>query len=457
MNIPIDLRIENKCFRWHSFFPFIIMLILLFSSCTSSPEPYSILEFTGKGEIYNYSRSLYPILYKSDSITSTALLASTGDIITYGENHCFYYDESSQKKFSIKTINNEGFINEKINSISMPRNDDMIPWFNQMKSTDISALGFLFFDSLIVESYMPYLTDLAETNPHIGLGYEGDLTDLDRIFKIFKPRFIVGADLSQKGFNLLSGLSDLEFLSVSLDDSVYTVPLPYMPKLKQLILADIQENAIKCDDFLINNKQLERLTILGSNKFSLLFIESLKNLKELIINGSDTIENFYLIRNHKQIELLSITDEKLSNDIVLRELPNIRWMTFHKDATPDIFISFLDSHPDLEVVEIRKNDTISILQPLLNLRKLYGLTITDTVTDLTTVKLLKNLKYLSLPEDILNDSLLKTDLQKSLPGTMIVANQGVCLGSGWLLLIIPFMVVLKVLIRRKSHKVEVRF
>ena len=429
-------------------------MILLFTSCTRSPEPYSILEFTGNGEIYNYSRSFSPILYDSDSINSTALLASNGDIIVYGENNCLYYRESPQKKFSFKTTKNEGFINDKISSINIPGNDDMIPWFKQMKSTDISALGFLYFDSPISESYFPYLTDLAEIKPDIGLGYEGDLKDLDRIFEIFKPRFLIGVDLLQKDFNLLSGLNNLEFLSASLDDSIYTIPLPAMPELKQLILADIQENAIKGDEFLINNKQLERLTIIESDKFNLSIIKPLNNLKALIIYGTDTIEDYNLIRNHKQIELLSVAGEKLNNDLVLKELPNIRWMTFHEDATQDGFNSFIDSHPDLEVVEIINNDTIKNLQPLLNLKRFYGLTITDTLNDFATIKSLKILKYLSLPYDILNDSIKKAELQTSLPDTRIVGNYGVCLGSGWLLLIIPLILVLRLFTKQKSIKVQ---
>ncbi|MCJ7648470.1 MAG: hypothetical protein MUP85_07640, partial [Candidatus Lokiarchaeota archaeon] len=352
MNSITDIFIGNRRFRWHSYFPFFIMLILIFPSCTTNPEPYSILEFTGHAEICNYSKSLFPILYESDSVNSTALLASTGDIIAYDENNCFYYTASSQKIFSIKTINNSGFINEKISSITIPGNDDMISWFKQMNSTDISALGFLYFDSPIIESYIPYLTKLAETKPDIGLGYVGDIKDLERIFAIFKPGFIVGVGLSQKDFNLLSGLNNLEFLSASLDDSIYTISLPAMPNLQQLVLTDIQQNAIQSEDFLINNKQLESLTILGSNKFDLSLIEPLKSLKELIINGFDTIENYNLIRNHNQIELLSVTGEKLSNDMALKELPNIRWMTFHEEAKQDEFNSFIKSHPDLEVVEI---------------------------------------------------------------------------------------------------------
>ena len=114
-----DFGIGNRYFRErHLFFLFFIMVVLLITSCTNSSRPYSILEFTGKGEIYNYSKSFFSILYESDSINSNALLASNGDIIVYGENSCFYYREPSQKIFSIKTINSTGFINEKINSIT---------------------------------------------------------------------------------------------------------------------------------------------------------------------------------------------------------------------------------------------------------------------------------------------------------------------------------------------------
>ena len=407
--------------------------------------------------IYNYSRFLFPIMYESDSLNSTALLAFNGDIIAYGDKSCFYYRVPSGNKFSIKTINNAGFINDKINSICIPGNDDMIPWFEKMKTTDISDLDFLYFDSIVSESYIPYLTDLAKTKPHIGLGCEGSLKDMTRLFEIFKPRFLVGADLSLEDFNLLSGLTTLEFLSASLNDSVYTTPLPAMPELKQLILSDLKEDAIKPDDFLINNKQIERLTIMGSGKFNLLMLKPLKSLKESIIDGYDTIVNYDLILDHKRLELLSVAGEKSGSHVILKELSGIRWMTFNKEATQDGFDSFLESHPDLEVVTIINNDTIRNLKPLLNLKRLYGLTVADSLTDFAAIKSLKSLKYLSLPYDLLNDSIIKADLQKSLPGTVIVANQGVCLGSGWLLLIIPLILAFRFFTLHKSHKVHGRF
>ncbi|MCX6329405.1 MAG: hypothetical protein NTZ85_07850 [Bacteroidia bacterium] len=453
MKSHINFSIGNRCSGWYSFSLVFILLALLFTSCTSKPEPYSVLEFTGKTEVYNYSKYLFPIIYESDSANPAVLLASNGDIIVYGENNCLYYRKSLQNKFSVKTVNNAGFINEKINSITIPCNDAMIPWFEEMKSADFSMLGFLNFDTIIPESYIPYLNDIAKTRPDNGMGYGGDLVDIGRIFKIFSPQFIVGTNLSQKDFNILSGLTNLEILSASLHDSVYTAPLPAMPKLKQLILTDVKKNALN-NDFLINNKQIEKLTVMQSRKFNFLILEPLKSLKELIINEADTIEKIDLISNHKQLELLSVISEKFPNDMSLKELPGIRWMTFYDNATQDGFSSFIESHPDLEVVELINNDTIKSLQPLLNLKKIEGLIVTDKLTDLATVKSLKTLKYLSLPEDILNDTITKAELQKSLPGTRIVPNHGICLGSGWLMLIIPFILFFRVFIRQKPGKVH---
>jgi hypothetical protein len=127
-------------------------------------------------------------------------------------------------------------------------------------------------------------------------------------------------------------------------------------------------------------------------------------------------------------------------------------MTFSSNVTQEEFNSFVDTHPDLEVIELIKNDTISSLKVLSKLGKLFGLTVTDTVTDIASIKTLTNLRYLSLPDDFLNDSLIKSEIQKSLPGTRIVGNEGFCLGSGWLLIIIPLILIIRFFGMQKRQK-----
>ena len=65
---------------------------------------------------------------------------------------------------------------------------------------------------------------------------------------------------------MLSGLTNLELLVVALDDSVSTGPLPFMPGLKQLILTDVNDKLVLNDQFLSENKSLERLIIIESKR-----------------------------------------------------------------------------------------------------------------------------------------------------------------------------------------------
>ena len=52
-----------------------------------------------------------------------------------------------------------------------------------------------------------------------------------------------------------------------------------------------------------------------------------------------------------------------------------------------------------------------------------------------------HLKYLSMPYEFLEDSLNLEALQKALPNTIISSNSGFCLGSGWILILLPLSVL----------------
>jgi len=95
----------------------------------------------------------------------------------------YLLQETTQNRFSFKTIKNVDFINGKISTVNIPGNEDMIPWFKQMKNTDISALEFLNFKSKILDKYIPYLTELSKSKPSIGLGYSGELKDMEGLLE----------------------------------------------------------------------------------------------------------------------------------------------------------------------------------------------------------------------------------------------------------------------------------
>jgi hypothetical protein len=435
----------------HSFPTLIFALLLLFTSCRETPRPFSIIDFTSEVEVYNFSKSLNMYSNMADSLSQPALLAGDGDLIIFRDNY-FYYRRATDNKFQFKAEKEGGYVNGKITTLNLPRRKDMTPWFKQMKSADLSALEFIKIDSLIPDSYLPYLTELAKLKPGTGLCYEGNLKDIAGLFKIFNPRFLIGGSLSGNDFGLLAGLNNLELLIIAPEGSAISNSLPHMPQLKQLFLIDPEKGMKSAPGLLNENKLLERVAIYGAGRIDLSFLRSLENLKELIVCSFDTIDNFNQIKNPKNLELLSISSQNFRYDKELNRLSGIRWINFPSYVTQDDFNYFVDNHPNLEVVEIIKNDTVKSLQRLSTLKNLYGLTITGTLTDMASVKSLKNLRFLSLPLELTEDSLTRTELQNALPGTRIVANQGFCLGSGWLLLIIPLILLFSILSRRKMQK-----
>lgn len=401
--------------------------------------------------IMSFTRSLFTVWSVADSSAPAAIIATDGDLIGYSDNKFLLYSESSgPDSFAIKTSGNISYINGRVNSIVVPDDDGMIEWFKRLKQTDLSGLDFIYFKNQVPDDYIPYLTELAGIKPGIGLGYEGNLRDIKKVLQIFKPEFLIGGDLSQEEFSLLSGLDNLRILGVSFSDSVYSEPLPVLKQLKNLIIQGEKGDPFGKTDFLANNRQIENISLFSEIRFDISLLNNLHNLKELIISKADSIDNFSLIKNHKSLEVISLNGRISKNIEILKELSNIRWVIFDATVKQEEFNSFITDHPSLEIVEVANNDLIPSLRPLTGLRNIYGLTVSDTLNDLASLKTLKTLKFVSLPDDVLTDSALKADLQIALPLAEIVANEGVCLGSGWLLLIFPLILIIKAISERKQ-------
>jgi hypothetical protein len=420
-------------------------------SCTNSKiRHYNIVELKGEGKNYNYSKFWGYMLY-SDSKHSSAMLVENGDLLALGENLGLLYQDMQEKTINYKEVKSLVFVNGKINSIKISNDTDLLPWFKQMKLSDIMDLQALVIASdKIPESYYPYLKEIAKTKPNIGFCFNKNCDDRE-LFKIFSPAWLVGASVSNEEFNKLSGLKNIEVLGIELEDSLITTALPYLPKLKQVLITDSKSMLI-ATDFFKNNTQIERLMVPGEMDLS--FIKSLKYLKELSILGGKEFMNIDFLKEFKKLEVLRLISGEggYKNVIVVNELPNLRWLALPPNTTQQEFNSIIANHKNLEVLEILRNDSIKNLSSLLQLDNLYGLVITNTVIDNSTLRLLKNLKYLSIPEKEYSDSIKTASLRKSLPGCTIVPNEGFCLGSGWLLLLIPFILLFRMFTRQKKSK-----
>ncbi|MBG0859723.1 MAG: hypothetical protein IQL11_09485 [Bacteroidales bacterium] len=458
MKSLINFNFRSGYLRNYLFFQFFLGLIVFNMSCTVKHEPYSVLEFTGEDLEYvsNYSKTGVLMFGESDSLSPVTVPGSINDLIALGDKHIFVCtDTTSPKRYSIEYIDDSAlYVNNKIYFVDIPDNDKMIPWFKNLKGRDLSALQFIGFSSEIPEGYLSYFEELAEIKPYTNLYYQGDFKDLAGLLKIFKPQYIIGPSLSRGDYDMLAELKGLEILMISLKDTVIKDPLPFLPRLNQLLLTELGSNDFITNEFLVSNKQIERIFIQKSGRLDFSVLSPLKNLKELVVIESDTILNPELINNHNKLELLSLPGDEPYYNPALIQLPFLRWMTFSSKVTQEEFGSFIDAHPNLEVVEVLANEKITDLQPLSKLGNLYGLIVTDTVTDIGSIKNLTGLRYLSLPLDFLDEN--KADIRLALPGTRIAANQGFCLGSGWLLLLIPLILIMRFFTGKQNKSFRVQ-
>ncbi len=440
---------KSNCYCKSCFNPiYFVLFAVIMLSCSQREEPIKIVEFKGVEEVVNYSKTA--ITFKSDSINPTLLMYCTDDVFSVRDYAVIADIKSEDNTYNIQSDDRILSVNGRIYGISIPDSSQMLSWFSNMGDKDLSELQFLYFKSVIPEVYYPYLEEIAKIKPEISISTEQNLNEMKRLLNMFKPKCLIISELSEKDFGVLAGLTNLEILWMSLNDSVINEPLPALPKLKQVVLnSGPDENRILPNDLFTNNKQIEKVVFQFFDEFDMKILSSINNLKELV-GFSDTIKNLDEINQHQSLEVLSIIGNANNYDPSEFKLPNIRWMTFYENVSQDAFDRFVVNHPKLEVVELIENNEITNYSKLVNLKKLFGLTITDGEVDMKAIENLKKLKYLSLPAEFLDESSNRALVQKTLPGVKITANNGyLCLGSGWLLLLIPLIIVFKILMRKK--------
>lgn len=434
-------------------FSIAIAIVLYILSSGNDENKYTVVKLYGTGYSYNLSKLYFTSSVEADSLKSNALLAQKGDLLLLDEIP-YYFDDV--KKDSLYFENKHGdsllYLNGQLNTIIISEDANLLPWFKLMKDADISALQTLVINAAITDSYFTYIQKIAKIKPHLCLALAADDSlvsagNFEKLAGIFSPKVLV-TELPQQQFDLLSRWKDLECIYFSVEDSVVTKPLPALPLLRQLIILPDNGNVIN-GNFLSNNPQIEKLTAFGQ---TFPYVKNLNHLDVLNLNSFDSLDLDSITEQCKNLTSLNLGGEYCANIASLDSLKQLTWLGLPEEVSQKEFDNIVLHHKNLQVLEMRGNKEVKSLQPLTQLAKLRGLVITDTVMDNRTLYEFNQLRYLSLPEQSFKDSTNMLSLQKALPGCIIVPNSGACLGSGWLLLIIPFVLVFAVVLRFFTFK-----
>ncbi|HSR40327.1 MAG TPA: hypothetical protein VLL95_15560, partial [Phnomibacter sp.] len=247
--------------------------------------------------------------------------------------------------------------------------------------------------------------------------------------------------------------SQLRSLYISNTDSILMAEtVPALPNLKNIIYffnGDSISTDAKYDQFLVNNPQLEKVCLLNwkaddDSINATGIIRPLKNIRELALDMP--IDDSEILAHKATLEKLMADNEYLQ-----LQMPHLRWATISEQQS--IFDSLVASNPNLQVLEINGPDNALDLQNANQLKELQALNLVHAdstkISPLFQLKALKLLSYSLRKGD--SDSTIQA-LRTALPNTLVVPNDGFCVGSGYLMLFLPMLAIALLMAHRRQKR-----
>jgi len=441
---------------------FILLVIILTLWQCKNKEEDDIRLITIQGSNVRRFLDFDAVFTKLDSLGYVNLLTKNGDWLST-ENFFISVRRNLPDTLRINELDSLIYINGHLAGISIGKDSPPLPFFQQLSAEEIAHLRIIQIVMPLEDSVRPFLEKIALLNPKVDIAYFSEIDSLDLLnrdllwlSKNFSPRAL----FLENEIDSVSVSSLIKF--PLLETLLITHPikgdgkLPHLPHLKEIILYNIDDSTYISADFFKENPALERLAIVesaGSN-IDWTSLRSLTNLRHLHIE-SDSIVLHDPYRNYPHLKSLHLGSYKEAGSISgLFNKNKLTWLSLNPSDDPFMgqnMTVLKDSFPELEYLEFENNDSLLDYQNLKNLKKLKYLVVFGQVGLDSTLYNFDQLHYLSLSKEFLKDSTNVIKLQRELPNTIIVPNSGACLGSGWLLLIIPLAVIWFYFLRSKIH------
>ena len=438
----------------------IMYTMLLFAGCGSvpgstDPEQY-IIDVTGTPMVLNCSKSYsFAGHYANKENDTVSIALSAGDLIYFqlleDEILCYRYNPTDGLDLSIRydTIYNRFYLNNELISIRLSKGSAAWDWLTGADGEILSGIRSLNISLPLSETELNSLEMIAGTLSNPGLYIEGDSL-LAEVLSVIKPGWLIAEDLDYSTISLdtKANLKHLELLWYSGDDSVDHDFLVSLPELNSLIIEYWDSTDITDFQF-AKLKSLESLSIIESDIYDLSPIAASSRIRNLNLIYCETLKEIGSAVDLAGITCLGLTGcENITDIPAILQMPQLTRLSVPGNTSQMEFADIITRHSTLQVLELIGCDSITDLSPLEDYSGLKALTLDFDVHNLQPVYQLAGLELLVLPEDFFEDSLAITEIQQAMPETRIVAGGGFCLGSGWILLLVPAVIILVIAKKR---------
>jgi len=364
-----------------------------------------------------------------------------------GEVDRFYkYSQSDGTNLHFREEGFKLFLNDRLISVSISRDTAVLDWLNTLTPKETADLRQLEIQDSVSGPFLEGLKKLAELRSDLGLVIIDGRVNTEDFLKIFNPTWLYGElNLSDAGLDRLYSLTGIEFLLID-NKALDPERLPDLKKLKKLVIDGF---VLPHDGKKLNlPDNLQSLTIGESGIKNLEFLGSAKGLRELKLIKCDSISDISLPAGLKKLTGIGFSGCSTLADLSpLDQIPDILRFSFPESVDAREFSRFIGTHKKLKMVELFGCKNIADPEPLKELPDLSCLSIYSDTIIAETLFGFNKLDYLmiggTLPEDSLKLNEAVKELQGKLPNTIIVPSAGLCLGTGWLLLVIPLLLLFR--------------
>jgi hypothetical protein len=372
------------------------------------------------------------------------------------ESYYRYQPEDGQELVvtADSTLKGSVFINGILKFLELSTDPSAWKMLEGLTRAEYDQLSVLSVTDDLTQDHL-HILSAHETALHgVGLVLEAEVEEkkLVELLSICRPRWLMMENpCKSKDTDLGQVLSDLELLWISGDINVVSHLARCCPSLKTLIITDWDPMPGELFS-LTKVKNLNTLTLAECGLTDLTQIEFPASLRQLHLIECDTLSDINVLSESLDLISLSLTGcDHLEHVEVIGSMQSLQRISLPPGITQSGFEEMMAALPSLQVLEMIGCTEVEDLLPLQHMPELKILASDHLQVHLSALGTLSQLDLIILNSLIFEDDPeWVSDLRSSLPGTTIVPGSGICLGSGWLLLLIPMIMVVRWTIRKRA-------
>ncbi|MCK5693560.1 MAG: hypothetical protein KAI08_11940 [Bacteroidales bacterium] len=442
-------------------FPVWIAIAGIMAGCNSTSGPsIDILQIEGVTWACNVTTSyaVFGSTSENEDLLEVHLPVSEGDLLYMLQDdlqfYCRYSPENGNRiVVTFDTLQEVSvYLNGHLSymELSGPASLDA---FKKLSGPEIDQLSALHVKSSITNDLLPILQQHETSLQGIGIILEGEagMENLHDLLSVIRPRFLVIDDYQGLPDPEESQcLSNLELLWIEDNVPALAKLASCCTNLESLIVAQWEPEPGELLP-LAGLKKLQTFTLAESGLTSLSVVEFPESLRNLYLISCDTLSDINTLVDLKNLNRLALTQcNRVQGMDVLRTIASLQWLSFPPNISHQDFTELTLGLRQLEGVALIDCWEIEDLAPLQHLPELKTLVLQLEKEQLSMLDSLEQLKLVILTSEVFEDNpeWIK-ELRLSLPNTTIVPGSGLCLGSGWLILLLPFILLFRYLFRQK--------